>query len=313
MHEHVFVVDAEYAVNNYSPDFVESIIADAAAALNALAEAGIHTIVDCTVLGIGRMVPWLREVAGRTSVHIVLATGVYVTGELIRMFGLRGPGTPLGGSDPMTAMFIRELTEGIGGSGVRAGVLKCATDAAGVTPGVDRVLRAVADASVVTGAPIMTHSDALTRQGLAQQQIFAEQGVDLSRVVIGHSADTDDLDYLLELIGNGSYVGMDRFTWKGRQDFDARIAMIVALCRRGHADRVVLSEDASSFHTWMDEAAVAELAPGSSAAVVPSVVVPRLLREGVAAAEIDQMLIHNPRRLLSPPQHREAAHPSQRM
>ncbi len=93
-------------------------------------------------------------------------------------------------------MFVRDITDGIADTGVKAGILKCATDEPGVTPGVERVLRAVAQAHRATGVPISTHTHARTRRGLEQQRIFAEEGVDLSRVVIGHSGDTTDLDYL---------------------------------------------------------------------------------------------------------------------
>ena len=126
-------------------------------------------------------------------------------------FSLRGPGTLLDGPEIMTDMFVGDITEGIAGTGIKAAILKCATDEPGVTPGVERVLRAVAQAHRQTGVPISTHTHAATRRGLEQQRIFAEEGVDLSRVVIGHCGDTTDIGYLEELIGNGSYIGMDRF------------------------------------------------------------------------------------------------------
>ena len=87
----------------------------------------------------------------------------------------------------MTDMFVRDIEQGIADTGIKAAILKCATDEPGVTPGVERVLRAVAQAHRRTGVPISTHTHAGTRRGLEQQRIFAEEGVDLSRVVIGHS------------------------------------------------------------------------------------------------------------------------------
>src|SRR5947207_7779696 len=111
----------------------------------------------------------------------------------------------------MVEMFVGRIERGITDTAVKAAILTCATDEPGVTPGVERVLRAVAQAHRRTGVPISTHTHAGTRRGLEQQRIFAEEGVDLSRVVIGHCGDTTDLDYLQELIGNGSYIGMDTF------------------------------------------------------------------------------------------------------
>ena len=124
---------------------------------------------------------------------------------------------------PMVEMFVRDITEGIAGTGVKAAILKCATDEPGLTPGVERVLRAVAVAHRATGVPISTHTHARTRRGLEQQRVFAEEGVDLGRVIIGHSGDTTDLDYLKELIAAGSYIGMDRFGLDNILGFEHRV------------------------------------------------------------------------------------------
>ena len=117
----------------------------------------------------------------------------------------------LGGPEIMTDMFVRDIEQGIADTGIKAGILKCATDEPGITPGVERVLRAVAQAHKRTGVPISTHTHAGLRRGLEQQRIFEEEGVDLSRVIIGHSGDSTDVGYLEELIAAGSYLGMDRF------------------------------------------------------------------------------------------------------
>ena len=121
------------------------------------------------------------------------------------------PGSGPDGSDPMVNLFVKDISEGIAGTGIKAAVIKCATDRPGITPGVERVLRACAQTHRATGAPITTHTARRVRRGLEQQEIFKSEGVDLTRVVIGHSGDTDDLGYLEELIANGSILGMDRF------------------------------------------------------------------------------------------------------
>jgi hypothetical protein len=156
----------------------------------------------------------------------------------------------------MVDMFVRDIEEGIAGTGVRAAMLKCATDEPGVTPGVERVLRAVAQAHRQTGVPISTHTHAqFTRRGLEQQRIFEEEGVDLSRVVIGHSGDTTDIEYLEELIARGSYLGMDRFGIDTLLPFEDRVRPWPQLCERGHADKMVLSHDAACFNDWIPERA----------------------------------------------------------
>jgi phosphotriesterase-related protein len=125
--------------------------------------------------------------------------------------------------------------------------LTCATDEAGVTPGVGKTLRAVARAHLRTGAPISTHTHSGTRRGLDQLKIFVEEGVDPTRVVIGHSGDSTDLDYLLAVADSGAYLGMDRFGIDALLWFDDRVATVARLCSLGRADQIVLSHDASCY------------------------------------------------------------------
>jgi phosphotriesterase-related protein len=177
-------------------------------------------------------------------------------------------------------------------------VIKCATDKPGVTPGVERVLRACAQTHLRTGCPITTHTHAESRRGLEQQAIFKEEGVDLGNVVIGHSGDTDDLDYLLELIDNGSYLGMDRFGIDHYLPTAERVAVVAELCRRGYAERMVLSHDASCYLDWIP----GEVPPASMAhwnyLHISNDVLPALRESGVAEDQIDTMLVDNPRRFL---------------
>ena len=213
----------------------------------------MDSIVDLTVIGLGRYIPRIARIAAQTKINIVVATGLYTYNDVPMYFHFRGPGTLLDGPEIMTDMFVRDITEGIAGTGIKAAILKCATDEPGVTPGVERVLRAVAQAHRQTGVPISTHTHAATRRGLEQQRIFAEEGVDLSRVVIGHCGDTTDIDYLEELIGNGSYIGMDRFGLDTFLDTEERVNTVATMCERGHADKMVLSHDASCFIDWLPE------------------------------------------------------------
>jgi phosphotriesterase-related protein len=161
---------------------------------------------------------------------------------------------------------------------------------------VERVLRAVAQAHRATGAPITTHTQAASRRGLEQQKIFAEEGVDLTRVVIGHSGDTDDLDYLEELIANGSLLGMDRFGIDGLLTTDKRVAVIAELCRRGYADRMVLSHDASCYLDWIPGELPFANMPNWHYLHISHDVLPMLRANGVSDEDIDTMLVDNPRR-----------------
>ena len=164
MHEHVFVLDSEMQRNYPELWDEEKVVTEAVEKLNALAAAGVSTIVDPTVVGLGRDVARVARVNAMVGLNIVVATGLYTLADVPLMFRYQGPGTLLGGPEPMVPMFVKDITEGIADTGVRAGVLKCAIEES-LTPGVERVMRAVAEAHLATGAPIIVHTSAAHRTG----------------------------------------------------------------------------------------------------------------------------------------------------
>jgi phosphotriesterase-related protein len=300
MHEHVFVLSPEIMANHPEGWGDEKAREDAAVEkLNALKAIGVDTIVDPTVIGIGRYIPRIQRVAARTDLQIVVATGLYTYNDVPMYFHFTGPGTAFGGAETMTELFVRDITEGIADTGVKAAILKCATDAHGLTPGVERVLRAVAAAHRATGVPITTHTHAHSRRGLDQQRIFAEEGVDLSRVIIGHSGDTKDIAYLEELIAAGSYLGMDRFGVDNILSFNDRVDIVAQMCERGHADKMVLAHDASCYIDWLPEAALPLVLPNWHYLHIHNDVLPALRARGVSEDQITTMLVDNPRAIFS--------------
>ncbi len=299
MHEHVFIVDMEIRQNypeSWGDDDVR--VASAVSKLNELKSLGIDTVVDLTVLGLGRDIPRVAEVARRTDVNIVVAAGVWTLDTISHYFDHRTAASS-GGVDPMVNFFVHDILEGIADSGVKAGILKCAVDAEGLTPANERVLRAVAKTHRITGAPITTHTHALSRVGLDQQRVFREEGVDLSRVVIGHSGDTTDLGYLEALLAEGSTLGMDRFGVNALLPFEDRVNTVVELVRRGYAEQIVLSHDASCYNHHLPDDIVERSQQDWHFRHIPEAVLPALRERGVTEAEIDQMLVGNPRRILT--------------
>lgn len=298
MHEHIFVLSTEI-MQNFPEQWgdEERRIADAVARMNELKARGVDTVVDLTVIGLGRYIPRIQRIAAQTEINIIVATGVYTYNDVPFYFHFQGPGTILGGDELMTDMFVRDITRGIADTGVKAGMLKCATDEPGVTPGIERVLRATAQAHRQTGVPISTHTHAHTRRGLEQQKIFAEEGVDLSRVVIGHSGDTTDIAYLEELIANGSYIGMDRFGIDTLLPFEDRVATVATMCERGHADKMVLSHDAACVNDWLPERALPVVLPNWHYLHIHNDVIPALKSRGVTDEQIRIMMVDNPRKV----------------
>lgn len=300
MHEHVFVLTPDVQ-QNYPEEWgsEEQRVAEAVEKLTALAATGVRTIVDPTVVGLGRYIPRIQRVAEQVDLNIVVATGCYTYQDVPFFFHHRGPalnaafGTEV--PDPMVDLFVRDIEEGIAGTGVLAAFLKCAIDAPGLTDGVERVMRAVAKAHGRTGVPITVHTHPGRRTGLLVQQVLTEEGVDLRRVVLGHSGDTTDADHLCELADAGFLLGMDRFGINLATTFEARADIVVEMCRRGYAERMVLSQDAACYIDWVDPAVLAFL-PQWHYTHIHSDVLPYLREHGVTEDQIETMLVGNPRR-----------------
>ena len=189
MHEHIFSLTTDVQ-QNYPQEWgsEEARIADAVSKLGALAAQGVSTIVDPTVVGLGRYIPRIQRVAAEVpELNIIVSTGIYTYESAPFFFAYRGPalnevlGTEV--PDPMVAMFVGDITDGIAGTGVRAGMLKCAIDAFGLTPGVERVMRAVAQAHLQTGVPVTVHTHPASRAGLEVKRVLCdEEGVPPGRV-----------------------------------------------------------------------------------------------------------------------------------
>jgi phosphotriesterase-related protein len=292
MHEHVFVITTEVQQNLNEWDEEER-IADAVAKLRALKAAGYDTVVDLTVIGLGRYIPRIVRIAQQVDINIIVATGVYTYDTAPAYFKFRGPA--VGRPEPMVDMFVQDLTEGIPGTdGVRAGVLKCAIDHQGMTRDVERILRAVAAAHRQTGAPITVHTHPESKSGLEVHRVLSEEGVDPRRVVLAHSGDSTDADHLSELADFGYLLGMDRFG-VDLMPFEARVGIVAEMARRGYTASMVLAHDAACYFDWLDpEAAV--FTPNWHYLHIENDVLPALRKEGVTDEQIEQMLIGTPRR-----------------
>jgi phosphotriesterase-related protein len=295
VHEHIFTMHTEYT-QNYRPDFHEAReIEVAVGRLNELKAAGVDTIIDLTVLGLGRFVPRIEAVAAKTDLNIIVATGCYTFDVLpmpLRLFSMDGGPPP---QDPMPDLFTSDIRDGIAHTrGVKAGELKCAIDAPGLTEGVERVLRAVGKAHLRTGTPITVHTSARHETGLIAQRVLAEEGVDLRDVIIGHCGDTTDLDYLRRLADRGSILGMDRFGMDSLLSFEDRVGTIAAMVEHGYVDSLTVSHDC---FCWTDALSLETVAALDLSYVhISHEVIPALLQAGLTQAHIDTMLIANPRR-----------------
>jgi len=298
IHEHVRFRDE--AVANEWPSMYDG-DAELAAALEAVGaakERGVKTIVDPTAMFGGRDVRFMRTVAEQSGVGIVPCTGIYSYDYLPHYFENRDV-------DVMADHFVADIETGIQGTDIRAAFLKCAADAAGVTERVEKIHRAVARACMRTGAPIMAHSMPAVQTGPRQVDIFAEEGVPMDRVQIAHCGDTDDIAYIEALIDRGVYVGLDRYGLEMFLPIDKRNATAAELLRKGHAERLMVSQDFCASIDWFPaEAAESFEKAGAirnwSMTLVFDEVVPTLREMGVMDdAVFNTIFVENPARWLT--------------
>jgi phosphotriesterase-related protein len=298
VHEHLRFRDEAVAVE-WPNRYDEQLELDAALlAVNAAKAHGVQTIVEPTAMFGGRDVRFMKQVADQTGVRVVACTGIYSYDYLPHYFENRDV-------DVMADHFVEDIEQGIQGTEIKAAFLKCAADAAGVTEHVEKIHRAVARASLQTGASIMAHSMPAVATGPRQVEIFLEEGVDPARIQIAHCGDTDDVGYIEGLLDSGVYVGLDRYGLEMYLPIDKRNATAAELLRRGHAERLMISQDFCASIDWFPPEA-AEVFENSGAirnwsmTLVFEEVVPALRELGVMDdATFATIFKENPRRWLT--------------
>ena len=291
-HEHI-TLGAAGAAAAY-PGFQDRrAIADAAsAALSQAYAGGVRTIIDVTTFDLGRDVPLMQEVSRRSGVHAIPCTGNHLA--VPRIFW----GAPV---DRVAALFIKEIEQGIEDTGVKAGIIKVASDRGGVTENEEIVLRAAARASNATGTRISAHTWSPDRVGEQQVRILKEEGVDLNRVYIGHSNDDTDLGYLTGLLDAGVWLGLDRYPGgrtPGTPRWEERTAVVRQLIAAGWAHRLMLSHDHSTpmVQPSAELRREREQFNPDGYLFITRQVLPRLRQLGATEAHIQTMMVDNPRR-----------------
>jgi phosphotriesterase-related protein len=296
-HEHVFVMQPE-ALVNYGHVWgtcywdEDTRVADAVDKLRAVRGAGIRTLVDPTAPGLGRNIPRVRRINEQVDLNIVVATGVYAFLELPNFLHYRS-------ADAIAELFVRELREGIDDTGVKAAFIKCAVDEHGLVGDIPKILDAVALAAVETGAPVMVHTNASAATGTLALEALTSRGLDPTRLVVAHAGDSNDLHYLRTIGDTGATLGCDRFNIPHFNPDADRIRTLLVLLEEGYGDRIHLSHDAACFMDFMvGDPNFSHERPNYLH--LSSTILPALRESGVTEAQLDQLLVDNPRRFLAP-------------
>lgn len=302
MHEHLVIGYPGWEADTLHPGPARrEIVSICCEKIQAMQDRGIQSMLDPCPNDLGRDVELAAEVAALTGFTIVCATGLYKEDEGGAAYWhfRRSVDTAVAS---MAELFIHELSVGIGDTGIKAGIIKVATGVGQISEYEHLVLRAAALAAVETGAPITTHTDQGT-MGVEQQQLLVGLGVAPHKIIIGHSCGSSDHDYHMEILNAGSYLGFDRFGLDMLVPDEQRIAALLALLAADQQRKLVLSHDS----VWCTRGE--PFPPEILAAVDTDVlfnpthihdhIIPRLLEAGASQAQIDTMLVDNPRRFFS--------------
>lgn len=289
-HEHVLVSSA--GIQQIYPEFIDraATIKRGIADLSAARAEGLRSIIDVTTIDLGRDIRLLEEVSRGSGVHIVCATGTWR--DIPRVFWTATP-------DDIAPLYIREIQQGIEDTNIKAGIIKVANDMGGVTAEGEIILRAAARAQKATGVPISTHTWAPERVGEQQVAIFQDEGIDLNRVYIGHSNDTDDIGYLTGLLEQGVWIGLDRYPGRPEVlDWEARTQTAYKLIQAGWAHRIMLGHDWSVALLIAHREARRErdITNPDGYLFITRRVLPRLAQLGATQDDLHKIMIDNPRR-----------------
>jgi phosphotriesterase-related protein len=261
------------------------------AAVQALRAAGGSALVDCTPIGTGRYADLMAEVAARTGLKIVASTGFFHESW--------APMHPLARALDVAAMadlFAREVTEGMGATLYRAGVIKVATGKDRISDLEERVLRAAARTQRQLGVPIITH----TTDGLGGEQldILAAEGIGPEHVVISHiGSEPEPLVASQALLARGANISIDRIG--GRRFADEHwVDLVCAALGAGYERQVMISHD-TSVASWLDRQVIAPAFRPVPYTYIFEAFLPKLRARGVTEAQIHTMLVDNPRRVLA--------------
>lgn len=190
---------------------------------------GLNLFLDCTPANIGRDVELLKRVSEKSGVHIVCSTGLYYTYNPI--------------ISSMTAETIAEHYVN-DAKNINAGIIKAAVEEEEISDFNKKLLISSALAQSELGLPVVLHTNANNKNGLKALKILFNNGVKPKKVTVGHLSDTDDIEYILEILSFGCYVALDRLHNNTSVGYiSKKIKIIESLCDAGYGDKILLSHD----------------------------------------------------------------------
>jgi phosphotriesterase-related protein len=291
MHEHVCMGAEGILLDSRVELDPNEWFTQAVARLTAAKRVGVATIVDATPIDLNRDAAFLREVSEASGVAVVCSTGLYTETHGLPAHFKYMP------RDELAALFVHEITAGIGSTEVRAGVIKVATGEHGIGEHDTKSLEAAAAAQAVTGVPIITHTSG--GFGVEQAKILVGAGANPAQIMIGHvDHKRSSFSYLERILRTGVNLAFDRCGLGVYLPDAVRAALVAGLIDVGYRERLFLSMDSVSVH-------IGPPSPYELDAPEPMVYLVTdfaglLVRHGVAPEVFASVLTDNPARLFAP-------------
>ncbi len=299
IHEHVLIGFPGWDLDALAPRFDRAeAMARGVEQMQRLRDLGVGTFVDPCPMDLGRDVEFLAELSARSGLRIVCTTGAYFEAEGITHTFRHLP------VEDIAAIYIKEISEGVGETGIRAGAVKIATGAHRISDYERKLVQAGARAARETGVPLISHTQEASC-GHDQIDLVTGEGVPPDRLLVGHSDGIDDHDYHRSLAERGAFVGFDRFGITLILPDEVRVKNVLKLAKSGHTRHIMLSHD--SIVCWQGRPVpfanryedVLAMLPDWRPTSILTNIVPQLLAGGLTQADIDTILIDNPRRFFA--------------
>jgi phosphotriesterase-related protein len=299
IHEHLLIGFPGWQMDTLHPFRRAEALARAVDKLQELRALGVRSFVDPCPVDLGRDVEFMAEVAQRSGMQIICAAGAYKEDQGITYtFGAMS-------SEQIAEIYERELTEGIGASGIRAGLLKVATGAHKITPYEQKLLDAAGAAAARTGSSVLTHTDEAS-MGIEQIAALTAAGVPAHRILVGHGDGRADHAYHVSLAEHRAYLGFDRFGIEAFIPDALRIQSALELISAGYVQSLCLSHDATC-GAWLGRPSfdgkrvvsgerLQAAMPNWEPTHLFKRILPRMRELGLAEAHIQTMLVDNPAR-----------------
>ncbi len=257
-------------------------------------KAGGDTVVDATSLGLGRDPEALYRISRATGLNVIAGCGYYTCDTHPRNMDAKTV-------DEIAGEMVRDITAGMQGSGIRAGVIGEIGTSIEIYPNEKKVLQAAAAAQRKTDAGVIVHTYPWGKRGLEALKLLADNGAEVRRVSINHVDVDIDLDYCAKIAEAGAYLEFDNFgkeyfidrRYRGfaggvfARDIE-RVKALKKLIEGGYLPHILMSCDVclkTLLHRY----------GGWGYDHILTHIVPMMLDEGITRQQIDVILKENPR------------------